>query len=144
MNQGRREESFQNRRRFTRVPYQATVYCVQGPKFGSAAACHDVSRGGMRVTMGHALIPGSLVILVLTNVLDRSTPLEFKARVAQCRPLATGKDFALNFAILQDGPDCHVCLSEVLCDAVFRWGERGAVADSSAVSMGARVCCGAA
>lgn len=72
-------------RRFTRLPYLNEAHYRSGPDHDGKAQCHDVSLGGLCLTLGRYLRPGSRVLVTLNELSSTGIPLQFKSIVRWCR-----------------------------------------------------------
>lgn len=109
-------------RRFMRLPYAGTLRLTDAPGASSMAAWRNVGRGGLSIESGRYFQPGRRM-LVQVRPCPGGPAAELKAQVIWCRACGDKTHFHAGLKVLDDDPDVHEVLSELLLDALRRLDE---------------------
>ena len=85
----------------------------------------DVSRGGLRMSMGRYLRPGTRVMLEADGVKVNGKPVELKGQIVWCTPEKTGHRFAAGVRVIYDEPDAIMGISAMVNHAIVVSGLLG-------------------
>ena len=111
-------------RAFTRVPFSHAIHWLDDNGEGGAASIRDVSRSGVRLSLGRFLRPGPCVRLVFDGIAFNGAQIEVRAVVVWCRPENSASDqFAAGFRIVQGERGTLGAMSEVFYTAIRQYAE---------------------
>lgn len=109
-------------RGFARIPYGGRVqYCYGANDHGIGEAT-DVCRGGLKITIGRYLRPGTHILVTTPDCPMNGRPLELKGQIVWCRPEKAGLRFSIGVRVIYDEPDAVAGISALVHHAIATSG----------------------
>lgn len=109
-------------RRFARVAFDGRMVYRYAADDQGTALVSDVSRGGLRMSMGRYLRPGTRVMLEADGVKMNGQPVELKGQIVWCAPEKRGHQFVAGVRVIYDEPDAIAAVSTLVNHAVLASG----------------------
>lgn len=109
-------------RRFARVTFGGRMVYRYAAGDQGTALVNDVSRGGLRMSMGRYLRPGTRVMLEADGVKVNGQPVELKGQIVWCTPSKQAHQFAAGVRVIYDEPDAIAAVSALVNYALVHSG----------------------
>lgn len=109
-------------RRFVRLPYGAAARYIDGSQAVGQAVVKNIGRGGIAVTMGRYLRPGTLLTISVSDCRAAGQCEGLKARVVWSCPLPGSPEFHAGLRIIHDEPGAVAEVSRLLYRALAASG----------------------
>lgn len=107
---------------FARVAFGGRVVYRYGGDDRGIARAEDVSRGGMRLTMGRYLRPGTHILIETPGHHTEGQPIELKGKIVWCVPEQRGARFSAGIRVIYDEPDAVTAASALVNHAIVASG----------------------
>ncbi|MBM3289860.1 MAG: PilZ domain-containing protein [Candidatus Hydrogenedentes bacterium] len=122
-------------RRFARVAFAGRMVYRYASDDEGTAEVSDVSRGGLRMTMGRYLRPGTPVMLEAAGVRVNGRAVELKGRIVWCAPEMRGHRFVAGVRVIYDEPDAVTAVSALVNHALHASGVLDELKDRAAAAL---------
>ncbi len=103
------------RRRFTRVDFEHTVKWSHFSGDRGVTSLHNISRGGLCLSLDRFFRPGPVVEFTFEDILLDGEPVKFEALIVWCHATRENPEcFDVGFRIVHDTPEKLSAVSEVV------------------------------
>ncbi|MCC6796644.1 MAG: PilZ domain-containing protein [Candidatus Hydrogenedentes bacterium] len=109
-------------RQFARVEFGGRMVYRYAANDEGTALVSEVSRGGLRMSMGRYLRPGTRVMLEADGVKMNGQPVELKGQIVWCAPEKRGHQFVAGVRVIYDEPDAIAAVSALVNHALVTSG----------------------
>lgn len=113
---------FDEARQFARIAFDGRIIYRYAADDAGSAHVNDVSRGGLRLSLGRYLRPGTCVMLETDGVRVNGRPIELKGRIVWCAPERRGHRFAAGVRVMYDEADAVSAMSAFVNHALAASG----------------------